>query len=132
MTSGTGWRENARMNANSNFAQKLWPLSRIARRMLTPPEKKQKNCQYEIDDQGRANLRKAFPPGYQQISENDDVPGREYQSRERQLAGCVFLSGCHERHKGKCQRVLAVQKSEIGVGQCALRDLLEHTRREDE
>src|SRR5262249_33805907 len=35
-TSGTGWRETARTNANSAFVAKPWALSRIARRMLTP------------------------------------------------------------------------------------------------
>src|SRR5262245_16028296 len=34
-TSGTGWRVTVRMNANRAFAAKPWPLSRIARRMLT-------------------------------------------------------------------------------------------------
>src|SRR5262249_15218512 len=33
MTSGTGWRETARMTTNRTFDQKPWPLSRIARRM---------------------------------------------------------------------------------------------------
>src|SRR5262249_8923608 len=33
MTSGTGWRETARINANRTFDQKPWPLSRIARRI---------------------------------------------------------------------------------------------------
>src|SRR6266540_4387644 len=36
MTSGTGWRETARMSAKSTFAPKPWPLSRIVRRMLIP------------------------------------------------------------------------------------------------
>src|SRR4029450_10406076 len=36
MTSGTGWRETARMSANRTFVPKPWPLSRIARRMVTP------------------------------------------------------------------------------------------------
>src|SRR5574341_299846 len=35
MASGTGRREATRMNANRSFVQKPWPLSRIARRMLT-------------------------------------------------------------------------------------------------
>jgi hypothetical protein len=90
-------------------------------------EKKQKNCQYRIDDQGRANLRKAFPPGYEQISKNNRIPSRDDQNRKRQFAGCLLLSGCHERHKGKSQRVLAIQKSEFGIEQGALRDLLEYT-----
>src|SRR5262249_31281148 len=36
MTSSTGWRETARISAKRTFVVKLWPLSRIARRMLGP------------------------------------------------------------------------------------------------
>jgi hypothetical protein len=43
------------------------------------------------------------------------------------LLAASFLSGCHERHKGKSQCVLSVQKSEFGIEQGALRDLLEYT-----
>jgi hypothetical protein len=61
------------------------PLSRIARQMksLLPPEQKQKHEQHRIDDQGRAILRKASPSGYEQIAEHNDMPGGQYQNRER-------------------------------------------------
>src|SRR5215510_8838922 len=36
MTSNTGWRETARMSAKRAFVVRLWPLSRMARRMLCP------------------------------------------------------------------------------------------------
>src|SRR5262245_4272872 len=36
MTSSTGWRETARISANSNFVPRPWPLSKIDRRTLTP------------------------------------------------------------------------------------------------
>src|SRR5262245_59013532 len=36
MTSSTGWRETARMSAKKTFVWKRWPLSRIARRILSP------------------------------------------------------------------------------------------------
>src|SRR5215813_2741231 len=36
MTSSTGWRETARMSAKRAFVVRLWPLSRMARRMLCP------------------------------------------------------------------------------------------------
>src|SRR5262249_55999003 len=36
MTSRTGWREAARMSAKRTFVVRRWPLSRIARRMVSP------------------------------------------------------------------------------------------------
>src|SRR5262245_49317981 len=95
-------------------------------------EKKQENCQYEIDDQGRAGLRKALHAGHEQVSENDHVPSREDQNRQRGFAGRLLFSGRHERDIGKSQRALAIEKSELGIRQCALRDLLEYTRRKHE
>src|SRR5262249_58462310 len=48
MMSRTGWRETARMSANRAFVVKPWPLSRIARRMLTPSGCGLKGCQCRL------------------------------------------------------------------------------------
>jgi len=46
------------------------------------PETIQKHGQRRIDNQGRANLRKALPPRDEQVAESNDVPGRHQQDRE--------------------------------------------------
>src|SRR5262245_8524438 len=132
MASGVGRRENIRIIANNTFILRLWPVSRTARRMLTPSEKKQKNCQKGIDDYGWANLRKGFHSAQEQISKNDRIPGGNNQDRKRQFAGCLLLSGCQECDQGKSQSVLPVEQGELGISQFALCDFLEHMGRENE
>ena len=77
-------------------------------------------------------LRKAFHSGHKEISEPKHISTRENQNRKRKFGRCFFLSRCHKRRNGKSARVLAVQKCELGIRQCALGDLLEYTRREQE
>jgi hypothetical protein len=49
---------------------------------LLPPEEKQKQRQHQIDEQGRASLKKAFPARHEQVREHNSIPGHHYQNRE--------------------------------------------------
>src|SRR5262245_14936911 len=122
------------MNANRSFVQNLWLLSRIVKRMpsLLLSEKEYKNSQQGVDDQGRAILSETIAPGGEQEAENEGIPSRNQQNRERQLTGRLLFSRCHERHKGKNQRIHSVQQSELGIRQRGLSDSLENTRRKHE
>jgi hypothetical protein len=71
-------------------------------------------------------LRKTLHPGDEQKSENARVPRRQDQNGQREFAAGLLFSGRHERDIGKGQRVLAVEKSELGIRQCALRDVFEY------